>query len=107
MKLRDLEPQFLTTSDGLRLGKVDDFKSAQGIRFLCPYHFVKNQGKIGTHQILIWFVGRGVPTPAKPQNHWQAHGTGYDDLTLIPSIDLGAADWHGHVTRGEVSIIGS
>lgn len=102
MRLLDLEPQFLTTSDGRHLGKVDSLSLAQGIKFLCPFHFNENSGKVGTHQVLVWFSDRGVPPSAEPHYRWKVSGTGYDDLSISPSIDLGFKDWHGWVDSGMI-----
>jgi hypothetical protein len=99
MKLTELEPQFLTCIDGgLRMGKVDTLPEAQGIRFYCP--------GCGNHMILVWFADKGVPPEALPAPRWRAAGTGYEDLSISPSINLdvpGAAGcrWHGFVTGGE------
>ncbi len=106
MTLADLEPKFVTTTDGRHIGKTDDFSRAQGVRFLCPQCFARNNGPVGTHMVLVWFADRGVPEAAKPLPRWGASGSGYADLTISPSIDLKDGDWHGFVTHGEVSVVG-
>jgi hypothetical protein len=68
---------------------------ADGVIFTCP--------KCGGHQVLSWFSGR-VPPDAKPgPGRSTPSGTGIDDLTLHPSIDLSKAGcgWHGWVKNGE------
>lgn len=109
MKLADLEPEWVydgkprsyrTSADPA------DFAKAQGILFLCPRHFEKNGGPIGTHMILIWFAGRGAPDECEPLPRWTvAAGSTFNDLTLTPSIDLTRGDpdeWHGFITNGEI-----
>jgi hypothetical protein len=97
--LIDLEPQFTTRPDASHLHDVQTFAEAQGVMFECP--------KCRRHSILIWFRDRGVPDEATPgPGRWIASGTGYDDLTLSPSINLDTpgttgCKWHGWVTGGE------
>ncbi len=88
-------------------------QAAQGIWFLCPACFLKNNGPIGTHAVLIWFANRGVPEEAEPAPRWSfVSGTGFHDLTLSPSIDLTKDrqgkithpdEWHGHVQNGMIT----
>jgi hypothetical protein len=89
---------------------VDTLAEAQGIMFLCPICFVKNAGSIGTHLCQVTFSGRGVldhqgchGTEDKP-TRWEVSGSGYEDLTTKPSIQLlGGCNWHGFITNGEVT----
>lgn len=107
MKLSQLEPQFVTSPSPGRLQDVDTLAEAQGVMLLCPRCFERNGGPVGTHSLLIWFRDRGVPPDATPgPGRWAASGSGYDDLTLSPSINLETPDghgcqWHGFVTNGE------
>lgn len=89
---------------------VDSLVQAQGIWFLCPLCFTKNNGPVGTHMIDVTFAGRGVPddhgshgdggAPAR----WQVSGTGFEDLTTTPSILLiGGCNWHGFITQGMIA----
>jgi hypothetical protein len=110
VRLAELEPQFLRVGAARgSLAKVDTLAAAQGIRFLCPSCFQRNGGAAGTHQVLVWFADRDVPTEALPAPRWEASGAGPGDLTLRPSIDLsqgapaGGCRWHGHVTAGQLS----
>jgi hypothetical protein len=67
---------------------------------------VKNNGPIGTHSVLCWFKGRGVPDDEfSGPGRWDVSGTGFEDLTLIPSVHLTGegCGWHGHVQNGEVT----
>lgn len=84
---------------------ADSLADAQGIRFLCPACFKANGGPVGTHGVICWFDGRYVPPHVQPgPGRWAASGTDYSDLTLQPSVRLvGGCNWHGHVTRGQVT----
>lgn len=90
---------------------VATLESAQGVRFLCPVCFQKNGGPAGTHGVEVAFEGRGVEPHQGSQaasgqpSRWAVAGTGLDDLTLTPSIDLGGVGcgWHGFVRAGEVT----
>jgi len=84
---------------------VDSLAEAQGVCFLCPACFAKNNGPVGTHACLCWFADRGVPADAEPlPGRWRVSGTGYNDLTLAPSILLqGGCNWHGFITSGNIT----
>jgi hypothetical protein len=74
MRLTELEPQFMRYETRIPepetgraptdlqqyLHQVDTLSEAQGIQFLCPVCFLKNNGPIGTHLIEVSFAGRGV-----------------------------------------------
>lgn len=79
---------------------------AQGVLFLCPKCFKENEGPVGTHSVLVWFSGRGVPEYVEPKARWGASGSSLADLTTTPSILIrGGCGWHGFITAGEVSIL--
>jgi Family of unknown function (DUF6527) len=119
MKLVDLEPFWCADWDdgSHRRSNYDlTLATAQGVLFDCP----KCRAPQGSHSILVWFRDRGVPDDAepgaaRPEGHekspqgrpaqrWTAAGTGFDDLTLKPSIALeGGCAWHGFVTNGEAA----
>jgi hypothetical protein len=105
VRLTDLEPEWTVATGNGGFRRTDNFAEAQGIIFACPHHYQKNGGLVGTHSILIWLAGRGAPPEYTPTPRWKvASGTGFDDLTLTPSIDLtrGEPDeWHGFITNGE------
>jgi len=102
MKLSTLAPHFIrVTGNGFR--EVESYRDAQGIYFLCPFCFQRKGSAEGVHSVLVWFAGRDVPDDETPAPRWRVSGSGYDDLTITPSIDLGPGEWHGFVTRGEVS----
>jgi hypothetical protein len=133
MKLRDLEASFIRykkeiAGDGhgrkLEDGStqwggfevevtspVERFEDAQGIRFLCPLCFEKNNGAVGTHSIQITFEDRGVPDEFGTHNdagnpvRWKVveGSTCIDDLKLSPSIALlSGCKWHGYIGNNEV-----
>lgn len=69
--------------------------------FDCP----KCRQPEGSHAILAWFRGRGVPDNALPgPGRWTVDsGSGFADLTLSPSILLtSGCGWHGFVRGGEI-----
>jgi hypothetical protein len=81
LKLINLEPHFIKFIDEKTYKEIDIIQDADGIRFLCPECFTKNNGNIGTHSLLCW-------TPKIPINiypspgRWNMIGTGFNDLTL-------------------------
>lgn len=102
MRLTDLEPQFVAYAPG-SYAHVERIEQADGITFVCPGCLAKSaDGRAGVHSVLAWFRGRGVPDDETPgPGRWAASGTGYADLTLAPSIDVGC--WHGFVRNGEIT----
>lgn len=110
MRLTELEPEFVVlTENGYR--HVPTIVEAQGLMFLCPSCFAKNNGPIGTHMVLCWSRSRGVPDNVTPgPGRWMLVGTSFEDLTLDgdppgnpSSVNLGAGEWHGHIKNGEIS----
>lgn len=85
--------------------EVQTLAEAQGLRMKCPV--------CKDHGLAVAFAGRGVldhhgshDRDGKP-SRWHVSGTGYDDLTLSPSVDLTGPKrpncWHGWVKNGEVT----
>jgi hypothetical protein len=110
VKLTDLDGQFLKIDDHKSYHVVESIDEAQGVMFLCPKCFAANRGKVGTHSVLCWFAGRGVPDDMSPKpGRWNPSGTGIYDLTFVPpgavSVLLlgGGCGWHGFVTNGDAS----
>lgn len=113
MRLTELEPLFIRYESR----EADEYKvpvplaEAQGIFFLCPVCFTKNNGPVGTHGVEVTFRDRGVADDQGSHNtagepsRWAVTGTGVEDLTLTPSIHLASSPcaWHGFITNGEVS----
>jgi hypothetical protein len=114
MRLTDLAPEWCGGYDAVRHSFCHPatFAEAQGIWFLCPVCFKKNGGGRGTHMVLVWFKDRNVPPEAEPEPRWGASGTGFNDLTLTPSIDttknkagivIRPDEWHGFISVGEIT----
>jgi hypothetical protein len=81
----------------------EDIAKAQGIMFLCPTCFKKNNGPVGTESVLCWFKDRGVPDDELPgPGRWQVSGSSFDDLSLSPSVNVDHEHWHGWVQNGEI-----
>lgn len=108
MRLIDLEPQFLKLGDGRTYEHVDDYRQADGIRFLCPKCFAANKGAVGTHMVLCWKPGVPADLDPKP-GRWNMVGTSYENLSLSNSdrsssiMLMSGCQWHGYVTNGEVT----
>lgn len=109
MKFTELDPQFIQlarTSESPEKWSyhyVNILSAADGVIFLCPIHFKKNNGPCGTHSIICWFKGRNIPDELNPgPGRWDVSGD-LVNLTLNPSIDLGNDDWHGWIKNGEVT----
>lgn len=124
MKLTDLEPEWVNYVDGRSYRRFsdnhshvhynpeevaegyhdqsEDFAHADGIQFLCPACFAKNNGPIGTESVIAWFRNRPhVGADAMPgPGRWAATGTSFEDLTLSPSINVDHGHWHGFVENG-------
>ncbi len=124
-RVLDLEPEFgiygerTVTEDPLNptpyvqryFQHVDTLAEAQGVWMLCPLCYQNKGGPIGVHYIDVTFADRGVPDHLGAHNlegkptRWAVSGTGYADLTTLPSIQLqgGACQWHGYITNGEAA----
>jgi hypothetical protein len=110
MRLSELEPEWLREGDSrVTMRRMDDATpaTAQGLLFLCPVCFKKNNGPVGTHSIIVWFKDRGVAADREPlPGCWAVTGTSFDDLTLQPSIDISEnqpGEGHGFITNGLIS----
>ena len=83
LTLRQLEAEFakLTKEDGSAWQVVENINEADGVSFLCPTCFKKNNGPGGTHMIMCWQPH--VPQTVNPvPGRWKFLGTGLDDLEL-------------------------
>ena len=106
MKLTELEPTFLQATNPKTHNLTNDFSLADGIMFLCPKCFVKNNGPAGTHVIICWRPKVSQDYSPRP-GRWDINGTGYSDLTLVsnPSSSVllnGGCKAHFHLTNGEI-----
>lgn len=89
---------------------VDSLNEADGLLFLCPKCFIKNSGKVGTHSVLCWFMGK-VPDDLDPKpGRWTPEGTNLDNLSFVPGsgkshsvLLLSGCNWHGLITSGQVT----
>lgn len=112
MRLVDLDAQFIqyekTPTGQVRHHYVDTFAEAHGVMFLCPKCFAANQGPVGTHSVICWFVGK-VPDDAFPvPGRWHPIGTSLDNLTFVgpgqASVKItGGCEWHGYVRGGDAT----
>lgn len=112
MRLVDLEPKFIRheTREGREYSiPVATLAEAQSVEFLCPTCFAKNGGPVGTHGVIVTFAGRGAADHQGSQGRnggptrWTVTGSGFDDLTITPSIDTTpGCTWHGHITNGDI-----
>jgi hypothetical protein len=112
MKLRHLNATFikLESEKGAFAMTGEKLSSdTQGICFLCPLCFATNHGEVGTHSVICWFHGRGVPDELDPKpGRWNPSGSSIDDLTFVPpgmtSVLLtGGCGWHGFVKNGDAT----
>ncbi len=110
MRLSELEPEWLCEGDSrVTMRRINNATpaTAQGLLFLCPVCFKKNNGPVGTHSIIVWFKDRGVAADREPlPERWEATGTSFDDLTLNPSIDISKnnpGEWHGCIINGLIT----
>ncbi len=108
MTLDELEGRFLRHTAEGHFAYTDGLADADGVWFLCPQCYAQNGGRVGTHAVICWFVGR-VPDDVQPgPGRWTPAGTGLADLTFVPgtppravSVQLsGGCYWHGHVANG-------
>lgn len=83
---------------------------AQGLLFLCPKCFKDNNGPVGTHSVICWFEGRGIPDDMEPRpGRWTPRGTSIEDITFVPAkksnsvLLLGGCNWHGFITNGDAT----
>ena len=126
MKLSELQPEWVNYSGEGRFRRYRDSHSqidygsgemadppeesevialADGLIFLCPTCFKKNNGVVGTESVLCWFAGKShIPADAKPgPGRWTATGTSFHDLTLSPSVNVNKEHWHGFIKKGEIT----
>lgn len=107
-KLDELEGELVKPTGPVRFARAESFGEAFGVMFLCPHCFQANGGPVGTHAVIVWWKDPG-PDLLDGNPLWKATGTGINDLTLHPSIDLTKdrkgrpikdGCWHGFVKSG-------
>ena len=110
--LADLEARFLKYLDDKSYGPVKLLREADGVIFLCPVCFTKNNcSNVGVHSVICWFKDK-VPDTLQPgPGRWNPGGTGMYDLTFVPpgmtGVKLTNPDgcgWHGHIRNGEATL---
>lgn len=117
MKLTDpwFEAEFYgdVAADGSRHRRGVQLDGAQGLFLWCPCSYGNDKR---AHGLIVPFANpQGAPAcpadhgpinsnPGQPRPPWAMSGTGLQDLTLSPSIDVGADHcWHGYITNGEIT----
>lgn len=108
MKITDLEPRLLTWESDAVFDTADSIGEADGIMFMCPACFIKNQGPEGTHSIICWTAS--VPQTTKPSGaRWSLVGNSLEDISLIAGDSAiriknpdGSEHWNGMVIDGDV-----
>lgn len=88
-------------------------EGAQGLVMYCPCAYGREDAR--AHGLIVPFANPRN-APALPADHgptrrhsdvhtrWEMSGSGLDDLTLSPSIDVGEPScWHGYIKNGEVT----
>ena len=104
MKLANLEATLIKATGPQSFQCGVNMAEAQGVMFLCPTCYKKNGGSVGTHSVIVWWKDPGALLDGNPT--WNMTGTGLDNLSLSPSIDLTKSPggcWHGFVTNGEAT----
>lgn len=95
-----------------------ELDGAQGVFLWCPCGYGKPAYPINgprPHAIIVPFANPRN-APVAPSTHgpvardqkthprWAMTGTGLEDLTISPSVDVGDPScWHGHIKNGEVA----
>lgn len=81
ISLATLDATFLKIIDERTHQREAPFGEADGVMFLCPECYMKNEGPVGTHAVICWRPH--VPLTHSPgPGRWEFGGTGLDDLTL-------------------------
>lgn len=106
--LSELEAEFLRWDGDPTTHRTDQPRErANGISFLCPLCFQRNNGPVGTHGIICWDPSVPLPPkgPTPAPGRWNLVGRGLDDLTLVAgssSILLtSGCRWHGWIRDGK------
>jgi len=105
VRLTELEPELVAHAPSASAAHLPlTLDNAQGLLFVCPKCH-SAQGRPGSHSVLCWFRNRGVPDDETPgPGRWDVSGTGFDDLSLSPSVHLSGpgCGWHGFIRNGEI-----
>lgn len=107
-RLRDLDAEFIQHVGGGSFNVDVARDAADGVMFLCPKCYATNNGHVGTHSVICWFVGR-VPDEIDPKpGRWHPSGDSIDTLTFTgpgaASVLLtSGCGWHGFVKDGDAT----
>lgn len=87
---------------------VEALIEADGVRFLCPKCFHANNGEVGTHSVVCWFVGKVSDDVDPKPGRWNPQGD-LDNLTFVGpgSVSVlltGGCGWHGLVVDGHATL---
>lgn len=106
MKLTELHPKWISL--GGHVPGTPELRQI-GMLFDCPLHGEKCEKY---PRIPVYFANPPSGDAMLPQRNaddhrWQLSGTGFDNMTLRPSIvyphpKFGPQHWHGFVTNGEI-----
>lgn len=87
---------------------VSSLAEAQCVMFVCPKCSTESGRVEGNHYVEVTFDSRGVLPNQGVKNkkgedvRWSVSGTGFNDLTVQPSILIeGGCEWHGYITNGD------
>jgi len=104
MKLLDLNPRWGVDADIVLGGVIvhDENRVGMGMTFQCPCC-------VGTPRATRLGIFFSNPIDGKPPSDdydahhlWFRTGTGFDHITLSPSVDASAhGHWHGFIKNGE------
>jgi hypothetical protein len=117
LKFTELEPEFLKIESENSFKRGCGIGEADGVLFLCPGCFLKNQGKPPIHSMICWQPH--VPQTVNPiDGRWKFYGTSFEDLTFDNGIDpetqkpKASSVWekngcgaHFHISYGMVEMI--
>jgi D-serine dehydratase len=115
MKLTNpwFEAEFYGKAHGVAFTRQGpSIEGAQGLFLWCPCGYGRPDG--AAHGLIVPFANpRNAPQlppvhgpqarDGSQRPRWTMTGTGLDDLTLTPSVDVGEPScWHGYIAAGEV-----
>lgn len=86
MKLAELGPVFLSLNqnDICQFARVEEIEKADGIFFLCPVCFQKNNySSVGVHGIICWRPHVEQHPRLSGPGRWEFNGNSMETLSLI------------------------
>lgn len=86
--LLELRAEFIAFHRRYGMKVVKTLDEAQGLIFLCPACFEKNDGARGTHSVICWTKNVTKDLGFNDRHHrYRFEGTGLDDLSLKDDIE--------------------